>query len=149
MAELGKQARIQGYLTKDELLRFFDWKTRRRGRSRCLRNDENYIKEITRFAFTTSEDRLRIEVLTLLDGVQWPIASAILHFVFPENYPILDFRALWSLGIEKPPPYCFRFWKAYTDTCKMLSEANNISLRTLDRALWQYSKEKQSDQKPV
>ena len=145
VTELGVKAHKQGYLTRGELLQFFDWKTGGRGRSRCEKNSDSYVRELTGLSFTTKEDRLRIEVLTLLDGVQWPVASAILHFVFPEKYPILDFRALWSLGIEKPPVYNYPFWKAYIDTCQVLAHANNVGLRTLDRALWQYSKENQSD----
>lgn len=145
VTELGVKARKQGHLTKDELLQFFDWKTGGRGRSRCEKNSDSYVEELTGISFTTKEDRLRIEVLTLLNGVQWPVASAIMHFVFPENYPILDFRALWSLGVEKPPVYNYPFWKEYTDTCRALAKASNVDLRTLDRALWQYSKENQSD----
>ena len=33
-----------------------------------------------------------------LRGVGVPVASALLHFAVPERYPILDFRALESLG---------------------------------------------------
>lgn len=143
--ELAEKARKQRFMTKEDLIYFFDWKTGGRGRSRCLKNSSSYVKELTRFAFAAKEERLRIEVLTLLDGVRWPVASAILHFVFPDKYPLLDFRALWSLGIDPPPPYNYLFWKAYTDFCRTMSKANNVGLRTLDRALWQYSKENQRD----
>ncbi len=37
-------------------------------------------------------------VLRFLDGVEWPTASTILHFCGARPYPILDYRALWSLG---------------------------------------------------
>lgn len=143
MPELGQKARQQGYLTKEELLQFFIWKTGGRGKSRCERNSESYVQELTGISFKTAEERLQAEILTLLDGVDWPVASAILHFIFPEKYPILDFRALWSLGIDKVPTYNYQFWKEYTDACKMLAKANNVDMRTLDRALWQYSKENQ------
>lgn len=33
----------------------------------------------TRVALSTPSERLRIEVLTLLDGVGWPTASVLLH----------------------------------------------------------------------
>ena len=144
IAELGRRIRRRGFMTNEELLQFFDWKTGGRGRSRCLKNSHSYVKELTGISFGTKEDRLRIEILTLLDGVQWPVASAILHFVFPDQCPILDFRALWSLGMETPPAYNYPFWKAYGDTCRTLAQANNVDLRILDRALWQYSKEKQN-----
>ena len=65
----------------------------------------------------------------MLDGVQWPVASTIMYFVFPEKYTILDYRALWSLGIDLVPMYNYEFWKEYTDTCRTLSRSNNIDPR--------------------
>jgi hypothetical protein len=64
--------------------------------------DEDYVAEITRFAFTTECERARVESLTLLDGVSWPTATVILHLFHSDPYPILDFRSLWSVSINKP-----------------------------------------------
>jgi hypothetical protein len=76
--------------------------------------------------------------------VAFPTASVLLHFAHRDRFPILDFRALWSLGIDEPPTaYTFEFWSAYTRECRSLAEAAEVSMRTLDRALWQYSKEQQ------
>ncbi len=61
-------------------------------------NPEDFIKDVTHTALITPSERLRIEVLTLLNGVSWPTASVLLHFGYDNLYPILDFRALWSLG---------------------------------------------------
>jgi hypothetical protein len=68
----------------------------------------------------------------------------ILHFFHRDRYPILDFRALWSLHCEVPKQYDFRFWQEFTEFCRGLAEQTGASMRTLDRALWQYSKEKQT-----
>ena len=144
VAELGQKARKQGYLKKSQLLEFFNWKTGGRGRSRLEKNPDSYVEEVTGISFTTKDERVQIEILTLLDGVQWPVASTILHFVFPQKYPILDFRALWSLGIEKVPSFNYQFWKKYTDYCNRIARSNDVDMRTLDRALWQYSKEHQN-----
>lgn len=84
----------------------------------------------------------------LLDGVSWPVASVLLHFGSCDRYPILDFRALWSLRIKVPKQYDFGFWWAYTLYCRSLADEHNVSMRTLDRALWQYSKEKQGEDSP-
>jgi hypothetical protein len=88
-------------------------------------------------------ERLQIEVLTLLDGVSWPTASVILHFFHSAPYPIVDFRALWSLKNKVPKRYGFNFWQKYTSYCRGLSKRAGVSMRTLDRALWQFSKENQ------
>jgi lambda repressor-like predicted transcriptional regulator len=34
------------------------------------------------------------------------------------------------------------FWLGYLDTCRELSQQAGVSLRTLDKALWQHSKER-------
>jgi hypothetical protein len=138
-----------GYLTKPDFIRLCRWKTQR-SRSRVAKNSENFIRATTTTAFSTPDERLRIEILTLLDGVGWPTASVILHFGYRNLYPILDFRALWSLGIAKPPAdYDFDFWWSYTQACRDMAQHYSISMRTLDRALWQYSKEKQPRPKPL
>jgi hypothetical protein len=49
-----------------------------------------------------------------LHGVNWPMASVMLHFAGREPYPVLDFRALWSLNVPKPSFYTFDLWWAYT-----------------------------------
>ena len=127
---------------RDEFLAFCCWKTPR-SKPRVESNPTDFIEAVTRTALVTSSERLRIEVLTLLQGVQWPTASVLLHFGHIERYPILDFRALWSLGINQPLDYNFDFWWAYTCFCRNLAEQVGVSMRTLDRALWQYSKENQ------
>ena len=139
---VGPQAKTRRYFTKSELLDLARWKTPR-SQSRVDSNCEEFIREVTRTALTTESERLRIEVLTLLRGVGWPTASVILHFAHAEQYPILDFRALWSLGIDEPPSYDFGFWLAYTGKCRELAQESGTCMRTLDRALWQFSKDNQ------
>jgi hypothetical protein len=133
----------RGYLTEEEFLTVCRWKTPR-SQPRCRTNSPEFIHEVTKCALGTPDERLRIEVLTLLNGVRWPTASVILHFFHQDPYPILDFRALWSLGFDAPDQYDFEFWQEYTSFCRGLSERRGISMRTLDKALWQFSKEKQA-----
>jgi hypothetical protein len=78
----------------------------------------------------------------ILKGVSWPVASVILHFGKKNLYPILDYRALWSLGIKKPNFYNFDLWISYVSYCRKLVKELKIDMRTLDMALWQFSKEK-------
>ncbi|MHB8460763.1 MAG: hypothetical protein ACYDAK_12260 [Candidatus Limnocylindrales bacterium] len=140
---IGVAARQRGWYTRDEFLVVTRWKTQR-SKSRCERNDEATVPAITRVALSTSDERLRIEVLTRLQGVQYPTASVLLHLAHRDRYPIIDYRALWSLGVETPPPYySSEFWWAYTQACRSLAAEAGVSMRTLDRALWQYSKEHQ------
>ena len=74
-----------------------------------------------------------------------PTASVLLHLAHRDPYPILDVRAIWSLGVEKQPSsYSFEFWWAYTAKCRSLAMEAGIPMRVLDRALWQFSRENQS-----
>ncbi len=79
-----------------------------------------------------------VAALVRLDGVGVPVASAILTTINPEKYTIIDFRALISLGSNKKPPYSIDFYLAYLARCRELAHELNISLRTLDHALWQW-----------
>lgn len=145
--EIGNRAKEIGFYAKEEFLDICEWKSPR-NRKRYNKNTEEYIREITKIALSTdTSERLRIESLTLLDGVSWATASVLLHLGHKERYPILDFRALWSLGWEEPPNYTFNFWLNYVNYCRELSEECNVEMRILDRALWQFSKENQSANK--
>lgn len=140
---IAPQVRACSFYTKPEFLELCRWKTPR-SKPRVESNPEGFIQEVTRTALSTPDERLRIEVLTLLVGVGWPTASVLLHFGHSEFYPILDYRALWSLGIKNPPAfYKFDFWWEYTQFCRQLAAKAGCSMRGLDRALWQYSKENQ------
>lgn len=140
---IGVVARRRGWYTRDEFLVVTHWKTPR-SKSRCERNEASAVEAITALALSTPDERLRSEALTGLQGVGFPTASVLLHLAHRDRYPILDYRALWSLGVETPPsPYAFDFWWAYTEACRSLAAEAGVSMRTLDRALWQYSKEHQ------
>lgn len=133
----------QGYFTRDQLIEVCRWKSPRTA-PKAERNDSSFIEETTRAAIGTTCEKLRIEALTLLEGVSWPIASVLLHFGVSDDYPILDFRALWSLSREvEPHEYDFALWDEYVRTCRSLATKAEVSVRTLDKALWQYSKEEQ------
>ena len=98
---------------------------------------------MTSTALSTQNERLKIEVLTLLCGVEWPTASVILHFCANDRYPILDFRAMWSLSVDVPKAYDFDFWWGYVQYARHLADETRMTMRTIDRALWQFSKENQ------
>jgi hypothetical protein len=135
---VARENKGRGYLTRPEFLALCKWKTQRT-KSRVAKNSEEFIREATGIALSTRHEELRIYPLLSLHGVGWPTASVILHFWHPEPYPILDFRALWSLGINKPPVYALEFWLRYTQFCRALAQECGVTMRVLDRALWQFS----------
>jgi len=83
----------------------------------------------------------RVAELVRLQGVGVPVASALLHFTDPEKFPILDFRALASLGdLRRRTTYTNEFWVSYLQRCQALADDIGVSVRDLDKALWQASK---------
>ncbi|TMQ63795.1 MAG: hypothetical protein E6K79_09115 [Candidatus Eisenbacteria bacterium] len=132
----------RGHLTRPEFLKICAWKSVRT-KSSCRRNGGHNVETLTRAAFATPDEALKISLLRLLDGVEWPTASTILHFCDTRAYPILDYRALWSLGFANPPRYAMEFWLAYLAFTRGLALRLGVPIRTVDKALWQYSKERQ------
>ena len=131
-------ARRRGYLDTDTFMQIGDWKSPR-SRTRRAANPPAFVEEVTRLALSpATSPRLAIEALTLLSGVSWPTASTILHLCHADPYPILDFRALWSLSTEVPD-YRYPFWEAYTAFTRSMATRVGVDMRTLDRALWRYS----------
>lgn len=134
------QAAERGFMTRDDLVAVARWKWRG-GRTRQLaaQNSEDEVREITRVAFSAASERLRIGALLALRGVNWPMASVILHFAFPERYPILDIRAMKS--VDGSTIYTFEKWMKYAELCRESARQMGVTMRILDRALWAADKE--------
>ncbi len=126
-------------MDKKTFIELCRWKTKRQTKN-YLRNSDSYIKAITRAALVSKDEKTRIETLMKLRGVSWTVASVILHFSFPGKYPILDFRAIWSLGFKQPSTYNFEFWEKYIGEFRKLLIKTRLSERKIDRGLWMYSK---------
>jgi hypothetical protein len=106
---IGKAARERGWFTRDEFLTVARWKSPR-SRRLCEENHESEVKAATQLELSTLDERKRVESLTRLRGVDYPTASVLLHLAHRDPYPIIDFRALWSLSVETPPTtYSFTF----------------------------------------
>jgi thermostable 8-oxoguanine DNA glycosylase len=129
-----------GQHTRANLDKIFEWKTNGRGRSRLAKNTDKDIADALRLAIDAKTDRAAVAVLLGLNGVQVPVASAVLTAINPERFTIIDFRALQALSVVQPA-INVDFYLAYLRKCRELAKENGVSLRTLDRALWQWSKE--------
>ena len=138
---IGRAARDRGYYTREEFVTVCRWKTPRSG-PLVAENSADVVEALTRAALNdTSRERQRLDALRSLRGVEWATASVLLHLAYPERYPILDKRALHALGVRSPASYSFRFWEAYVTAWLQLAGRAGVDGRTLDQALWQWSKE--------
>jgi hypothetical protein len=133
-------ARERGYFTRDEFRTICRWKTPR-SRRFVEMNSPKAIKAATGTALRATDERERIDALRSLDGVGWPTASVFLHLAFRDLYPILDHRALHAFGVRWPTSINFDFWLAYVEAWRDLVATAGMDGRTVDQALWRWSKE--------
>lgn len=144
---LAPSVKSRGYLRPDELMLVGKWKSPRSA-GRLTKNTDSEVSEITSISLAASCERVRIESLQVLHGVNYPTASVVLHFFHSEQYPIIDFRAIWTLGLMQPKAYNFEYWWTFVTAWRNEFESARVSLlsltpREFDQALWQYSKENQ------
>jgi hypothetical protein len=145
IAAAGRAAAVRGNYTRAEFLAVCRWKTAR-SRSRVASNSRAAIRTATETAFATVDLAEQVGALLTLAGVGMPTAATLLHFAFPDRFPLLDVRALESLGVVRSS-YTPSFWASYVEVCRSLAAAHGVSLRTLDKALWQHSKERHNQMK--
>ncbi len=138
---VGVGARARGHYTRAEFIEVCAWKTVR-SRPKVAANPEVAVIDATSRAFATDDEAARMAALLELEGVGVPTASTLLYCAFPDDYPILDVRALDSLGVKPRSQYPIAFWLSYLAACRELAADNGVSIRTLDKALWQHSKER-------
>ena len=146
LQESFKDARLSGHITPQQLRDVAKWKSGERTLPHLTKNAAEEVKECSAVAFAAQTDRLRIHALLALDGISWPTASAILHFVFPGRFPILDVRAMGTVGkiradSKQSPNYTLPLWTQYAKLCRETAERYGVTLRDLDRALWMWDAE--------
>lgn len=140
--DAGRRAGQRGHYVRNEFLVVCEWKTAR-SRGRVVQNSEEAVVEATRQAFSSADETERIKSLLTLNGVGVPTASALLFFSFPTDYPILDYRALESLGQPtNRTTYSVRYWLKYLEACRAFAADAQVPIRVLDKALWQASTER-------
>jgi hypothetical protein len=134
-----RRARGRLYLTRTELRWVGEWKSPRI-RPQIARNTEAGVRGVTEAAFLIRDEARRLRVLLALPGVGVAVASVILHFADPARYPIYDVRvraALRRTGHRRRFPPTPAGWQAYARTLREIAARHRVSLRTLDKALWE------------
>lgn len=128
----------RGDFSPSNLTPIIRWKSPR-PKSRIESNPEHDVRDALRMAVAASTDRAAVAVLCGLRGVDIPVASAILTAVFPDRFTVIDFRALATLGVEKPA-HTMEEYLQYLAYCRCTAADCGLPLRDFDRALWQVSK---------
>lgn len=129
-----------GYLDKRMFLALACWKSRR-PLPLYESNSDDGIRDATAKAFRAPSDRDAINALLGLRGVALRTATALLHWMRPDRFPILDFRVVGALQESEPKNWeDLDYYLRIAEKIRSLAGNLNIELRTLDRALWAWHK---------
>lgn len=141
-----KNAKKKGCITKKEFMTICMWKSPR-PKQRYVTNSENKIISTSKQAFSTKFEKRKIELLTSLNGVSIPTASAILTIVDPKNYGIIDIRVWQTLYLynevkRKPTGIGFKFndWYSYLMKLRYYAKKFNRDARTIEKILFEHHK---------
>lgn len=83
-----------------------------------------------------------LDRLTDLEGVDVPMASAFLHFAYPDRFVVIgerEWRALVDAGEldeQYPGPPSVDDYRRYHAVCTRLMDEFDVDARTLSQALW-------------
>jgi hypothetical protein len=148
MEEAGERL-VRGPFNLMDVETIVEWKSARRMDRFRLNSPEEVEVSITQAIEATSAANVRgaVSALTKLAGVKVKMASAILTAMFPNLYTVCDFRASRALGVEDGNS--LRFYVAYLAACREIAFQSGVSLRDLDRANWQWSKEQGKHQRTM
>ena len=139
----GKAIR-NGEYTRENLKTIFYWKMESflylKPERQIDRNTDEEISDALKLATKAQTTRAAISVLGGLVGVGVPVASAILTTIYPDQYTVVDKRALKTLGVTSPEPVTVSFYCSYLESCRCLAARYNVELRILYRALWMWPK---------
>ena len=123
------------------------WKSERAVQYLIGNSNEKIRRVLSVAASPESNTENAVMALLELKGIDITLASAILAAIFPDRYSVLDYRSLEALGHSR---HDVHFYEEYLAFCKRLAESNIVRpqselpaptpLRTLDRALWEWSR---------
>ena len=106
------------------------------------KNDDEEIQAKIEEAVHEPDIRSKVEALTSLNGIGVPVTSAILMFIDKDRFTVIDERA-WNvlqetgdLRRELSEDPTIEEYLIYLGACWTLANEYDVSLRTLDRALW-------------
>lgn len=134
------EARRQGFLPKDLFVKIARWKSVRKTPD-YESNSPGDVTAATRGAFAAATEDEAIAALKRLNGVALRTATALLHWMRPDSFPILDFRVVGALGEAKPTNWeDVGFYSRISARVRDLARGHELSLRTVDRALWAWQK---------
>jgi thermostable 8-oxoguanine DNA glycosylase len=142
IAKVSNELPQKGTISKDTFIDILDWKAARVKGIVRLNEFDTYEKAFRKCFKAPNDEKLAI--LDELYGIGVPVASTILHFMYPQSFPIMDIRTVETLHYADYIESRARDQKRYIPfRATILTIAKNYpkwSLRQIDRALFAYHK---------
>lgn len=131
-----------GTLSEETFLQIADWKSFH-VRYKIDRNDFELYQTAILYALEVP-DKLKISLLCGLEGVNIAVASTILNFMYPDEFPIIDYRVTQVLreaaGIQLAKNMSYKMYHKYKSEIENIVNDTGYDIRTIDRALFAYHK---------
>lgn len=131
--------------TNTDIEWIIEWKSHQFAKTNIQSFRENLkhdVRKVISETITTENPTEKVQILTGLKGVRVPTASAILLFMSPYRFTVVDKNA-WGtlykheyLSTAMPRKILPNQYFNYLTTCQKVASEFRISLRELDRALW-------------
>ena len=148
--QVGADIEKHGCITKRTLIRLINWKSPRIRPIFEKRGFKEYrlcIEECL-----AAEECDKMAILNSAYGIGAPVASTILHFTYPDRFPIIDFRtaeALYHFGLIASPRVSAKGYAAFREAILDIRKRHERwSLRQIDMALFAYDKKELSRPRP-
>ena len=142
-------ARRRGYLTQGEFVEACVWKSARPIRH-VRSNNHHRVRAATAAALATRDEEARLGALLQLKGVSVPMASAILMFLDPRRYGVIDIRAWQLLNAvgavsenEKGTNFTLKHWLQFLRILRDLSSRLGVTAREIELTLFNVHRERQ------
>jgi len=147
--KLRKKFQKNRFITKKDLQETIKWKFQGQLKGRQLLNlkrlivfDSAVIEKISKLAFEVNSDKLRIKLLTVIDGVGPAIASVVLTFYDSDNYGVLDFHAWNGLFKNSKKVFTEKDCLEYFNRLREISKKLGFPCRDIEKALFKKDLEK-------
>ena len=141
LREVAKET-CQGSITKSTFIKILRWKSPRLQGIVPLDRYNEYNDKIKEAI--AASDKEKLQILDGLYGVGVPVASTILHFIYPSRFPIMDVRvteALVNFGYLDVKARSPKNYFVYQKTLLSIVQNTGCSMREIDKALFAYHKQ--------
>jgi len=143
--ELRTKFQRNKFITKDDLKRIVKWKFQGRLKGRQIRIlnllspvEDKFVEDVSKLAFETEDDILKLKLLCSIRGVGPALSSVILTFYNPNKYGVFDIHD-WRELFGKEPADLFtnhRYILKFFAEIREISTKTGITCREIEKALF-------------